>query len=97
MLNFALSHKTRKGLTDAMDTLKQPLLQRFQTLTEKLTLIHRAQIKMELESQLGLALTSFRNFVALLEAIQRCVYFLDASSRKLPWTLTADLLETQKR
>ncbi len=33
----------------------------------------------------------------LLEAIQRCVYFLDASSRKLTWPLTADLLETQKK
>jgi hypothetical protein len=33
----------------------------------------------------------------LLEAIQRCVYFLDASSEKLTWPLTADLLETQKK
>jgi hypothetical protein len=33
----------------------------------------------------------------LLEAIQRCVYFLDASSSKLTWPLTADLLETQKK
>jgi hypothetical protein len=33
----------------------------------------------------------------LLEAIQRCVYFLDASSRKLIWPLTADLLETRKK
>ena len=33
----------------------------------------------------------------LLEAIQRCVYFLDASSCKLTWPLTADLLETQKK
>ncbi len=33
----------------------------------------------------------------LLEAIQRCVYFLDASSQKLAWPLTADLLEAQKK
>lgn len=33
----------------------------------------------------------------LLEAIQRCVYFLDASSQKLTWPLTADLLEAQKK
>ncbi|OAI09654.1 hypothetical protein A1359_18745 [Methylomonas lenta] len=33
----------------------------------------------------------------LLEAIQRCVYFMDASSNKLTWPLTADLLETQKK
>ena len=33
----------------------------------------------------------------LLEAIQRCVYFLDASSRKLNWPLTAELLEAQKK
>jgi hypothetical protein len=62
MLNLALLHKTRKGLTDALDTLKQPLLQRLQTLTEKLTLIHRAQIKMELVSQLGLAVDIISKF-----------------------------------
>ena len=33
----------------------------------------------------------------LLEAIQRCVYFLDASSRKLTWPLTKKQLETQKK
>jgi len=33
----------------------------------------------------------------LLEAIQRCVYFLDASSRKLIWPLTKERLETQKK
>ena len=33
----------------------------------------------------------------LLEAIQRCVYFLDASSRKLTWPLTKEQLETQKK
>lgn len=33
----------------------------------------------------------------LLEAIQRCVYFLDASSRKLTWPLTKERLETQKK
>lgn len=38
-----------------------------------------------------------QHLAELLEAIQRCVYFLDASSRKLTWPLTADLLETQKK
>ncbi|RIZ70037.1 MAG: hypothetical protein D0528_02660 [Methylococcales bacterium] len=33
----------------------------------------------------------------LLEAIQRCVYFLDASSRKLTWPLKGDFLKTQKK
>lgn len=33
----------------------------------------------------------------LLEAIQRCVYFLDASSRKLTWPLTKERLEAQKK
>jgi hypothetical protein len=33
----------------------------------------------------------------LLEAIQRCVYFLDASSRKLAWPLTKEQLETRKK
>ncbi|OAI09650.1 hypothetical protein A1359_18725 [Methylomonas lenta] len=38
-----------------------------------------------------------QHLAELLEAIQRCVYFLDASSSKLTWPLTADLLETQKK
>ncbi|MDP2178391.1 hypothetical protein [Methylicorpusculum sp.] len=43
-------------------------------------------------------LTSEKQHLAeLLEAIQRCVYFLDASSKKLTWPLTADLLEKQKK
>jgi len=33
----------------------------------------------------------------LLEAIQRCVYLFDASSRKLTWPLTKERLETQKK
>lgn len=33
----------------------------------------------------------------LLEAIQRCVYFLDASSRKMTWPLTKEQLEVQKK
>lgn len=33
----------------------------------------------------------------LLEAIQRYVYFLDASSRKLAWPLTSELLEGQRK
>jgi len=43
-------------------------------------------------------LDSEKQYLAeLLETIQRCVYFLDASSSKLAWPLTADLLETQKK
>ena len=38
-----------------------------------------------------------QHLAELLEAIQRCVYFLDASSCKLAWPLTAKLLETQKK
>jgi hypothetical protein len=34
---------------------------------------------------------------SLLEAIQRCVYFLHASDQKLIWPLTAKLLEEQKK
>ncbi len=37
------------------------------------------------------------HLAGLLEAIQRCVYFLDASSRKLNWPLTSELLEAQKK
>lgn len=37
------------------------------------------------------------HLAGLLEAIQRCVYFLEASSRKLTWPLTAELLEAQKK
>lgn len=33
----------------------------------------------------------------LLEAVQRCAYFLDASDRKLAWPLTADLLAAHKK
>jgi hypothetical protein len=38
-----------------------------------------------------------RHLAELLEAIQRCVYFLDASSGKLTWPLTKEQLETQKK
>ncbi|MFA5171070.1 MAG: hypothetical protein WC426_05840 [Sulfuriferula sp.] len=33
----------------------------------------------------------------LLEAVQRCVYFLDAASRKLPWPLDGDVLQQRKK
>ena len=33
----------------------------------------------------------------LFEAVQRCVYFLDASSRKLTWPLTKERLQTRKK
>ena len=38
-----------------------------------------------------------QHLAELLEAIQRCVYFLDASSRKLTWPLTKEQLETRKK
>ena len=37
------------------------------------------------------------HLAGLLEAIQHCVYFLDASSRKLAWPLTKERLEAQKK
>lgn len=33
----------------------------------------------------------------LLEAIQRCVYFLDASDKKLAWPLSGEFLEKRKK
>lgn len=33
----------------------------------------------------------------LLEAIQRCGYFLDAASRKLPWPLQGEELQRRKK
>lgn len=37
------------------------------------------------------------HLAGLLEAIQRCAYFLDASERKLAWPLTLNALETHKK
>lgn len=37
------------------------------------------------------------HLAGLLEAIQRCVYFLDASTRKLTWPLSAEFLEQRKK
>lgn len=37
------------------------------------------------------------HLAGLLEAIQRCAYFLDASERKLEWPLTLNALETHKK
>lgn len=37
------------------------------------------------------------HLAGLLEAVQRCVYFLEASSRKLNWPLTAVLLEKHNK
>jgi hypothetical protein len=47
--------------------------------------------------ELSILDTKKQHLAELLEAIQRCVYFLDASSEKLTWPLTSDLLETQKK
>ena len=39
-----------------------------------------------------------RQYLAgLLEAIQRCVYFLDASDRSVTWPLTATMLTSRKK
>ena len=37
------------------------------------------------------------HLAGLLEAIQRCVFFLEASSRKMAWPLTPDFLEEHKK
>ena len=37
------------------------------------------------------------HLAGLLEAIQRCVFFLDASSQKLTWPLTSERLEVHKK
>ncbi|MDO8940092.1 MAG: hypothetical protein Q7U98_13115 [Methylicorpusculum sp.] len=47
--------------------------------------------------ELSILDTEKQHLAELLEAIQRCVYFLDTSSKKITWPLTADLLETQKK
>ena len=38
-----------------------------------------------------------RYLAALLEAIQRCVYFLEASARKIVWPLEGAVLEARKK
>ncbi len=38
-----------------------------------------------------------RHLAQLLEAVQRCVYFLDAAAGKLPWPLEGDALARQKK
>lgn len=38
-----------------------------------------------------------RHLASLLEAIQRCVYFLDASDRGIPWPLTGGALAVRKK
>lgn len=45
-------------------------------------------------SSLDLEKTHLAN---LLEAIQRCVYFLDASSQKMDWPLSAQKLQLQQK
>ncbi|PPD35798.1 MAG: hypothetical protein CTY19_01775 [Methylomonas sp.] len=43
-------------------------------------------------------LNAEKNHLAdLLEAIQRCVYFLNASSQKITWPLTAEFLENERK
>ena len=37
------------------------------------------------------------HLAGLLEAIQRCVYFLDASAQKLVWPLSAEFLAQHKK
>jgi hypothetical protein len=38
-----------------------------------------------------------RYLANLLEAIQRCVYFLEASDRRVTWPLDGDILESRKK
>ena len=43
-------------------------------------------------------LSSEKEYLAgLLEAIQRCVYFLDAASKNIPWPLTEQILKSRKK
>jgi hypothetical protein len=43
-------------------------------------------------------LSAERNYLAsLLEAIQRCVYFLNAASQNIPWPLTEQTLQSRKK
>lgn len=43
-------------------------------------------------------LSAERAYLAgLLEAIQRCVYFLDAASKNIPWPLTEQTLKSRKK
>jgi len=37
------------------------------------------------------------HLASLLEAVQRCVYFLDASARKLDWPLAGPDLASRRR
>jgi hypothetical protein len=47
---------------------------------------------------IDLALKAERDYLSgLLEAIQRCVYFLDAASRNVPWPLTEQVLTSRKK
>jgi hypothetical protein len=47
---------------------------------------------------IDLALKAERDYLSgLLEAIQRCVYFLDAASRNIPWPLTEQVLTFRKK
>lgn len=44
------------------------------------------------------ALSAERKYLSsLLEAIQRCVYFLDAASQNVPWPLTEHILKSRKK
>jgi hypothetical protein len=38
-----------------------------------------------------------QHLASLLEAIQRCVFFLDASDKKIAWPLLADVLIQNKK
>lgn len=47
-------------------------------------------------SQANLPQAERQHLANLLEAVQRCVYFLDASERKIPLPLSPGLLEQRK-
>lgn len=48
-------------------------------------------------SQHDLLQTQRQHLGNLLEAIQRCVYFLEASDRNLPWPLTGTMLHQRRK
>lgn len=52
---------------------------------------------MPADSPEGLLAAERQHLAELLEAIQRCVYFLDAADRKIAWPLAAETLERNKK
>ena len=55
------------------------------------------EIYCQLDKIIQTTTTDASPLAGLLEAIQRCVYFLDAASKNIPWPLTEQLLSLQKK